>query len=87
MNILDAEEASGPRIVLVPSPLVGPYPWSPVRERARRAGWPTRYRAAGHSHQLVNPSGVADALVERLAAYRVRGPRRETATRQKGATI
>jgi hypothetical protein len=86
MNSLHAEEAPSPHVVLVPSPLLGPYSWSPVRERTRRAGWPTRYPAAGHSHQLVDPSGVADALVELLAACRVRGPRRETATTQNGAT-
>ena len=86
MNSLRAEEAHSPHVVLAPSPMIGPYSWSPVRERARRAGWPTRYLAAGHPHQLVDPSEVADALVELLTAGRVRGPRRETATRQKGAT-
>jgi len=80
MNSLRAEEAHSPPVVLAPSPMVGPHSWSPVRERARRArraGWPTRYLAAGHSHQLVD---------ELLAACRVRGPRRENATTQKGAT-
>jgi len=86
MTSLHAEEAPSPHVLLVPSPLVGPYSWSLVRERARRAGWPTRYLATGHFHQLVDPSGVADAVVELLAACRVRGPSRETATRQKGAT-
>ena len=86
MNSLHADEAPSPHVVLVPSPLVGPYSWSSVQERARRAGWPTRFVAAGHFHQLVDSPGVADALVELLAACRVRGPRRETATTQKGAT-
>jgi len=78
MNSLHAEEAS--------SPLVGPYSWSLVRVRARRAGWPTRYLATGHFHQLVDPSGVTDAVVELLAACRVRGPTRQAATTQEGAT-
>ena len=86
MTSLHAEEAPSPHVVLVPSPLVVPYSWSPVLERARRAGWPTRYLAACHSHQLVDPSGVADAPVELLAVCRVQGPRRKNATTQKGAT-
>lgn len=61
-------------------------PYQSAAERARRAGWPTRYLAAGHFHQLVDPSGVADALVELLAACRVQGPKRQAATAQKGAT-
>lgn len=61
-------------------------PYQSAAEQARRAGWPTRYLAAGHFHQLVDPSGVADALVELLAACRVREPRRQAATAQKGAT-
>jgi len=55
-------------------------------ENARRAGRPTRYLAAGHFHQLVDPSRVADALVELLAAYGIQAPPRQTATIQKGAT-
>ena len=55
-------------------------------ERARRAGWPTRYLAAGHFHQLVDPSGVADAIVELLGACGIPSPRGQTATTQKGAT-
>ena len=55
-------------------------------ENARRAGWPTRYLAASHFHQLVDPSGVADALVELLAACVIQVPPRQTATIQKGAT-
>jgi hypothetical protein len=55
-------------------------------ERARRAGWPTRYLAAGHFHQLVDPSGVADALVELLGACGIPSPRGQTATTQKGVT-
>ena len=61
-------------------------PYQSAAERARRAGWPTRFVAAGHFHQLVDPSGVADALIELLAACRVREPRRQAATTQKGAT-
>ena len=86
MISLHAEEAPSPRVVLVPSPLVGPYSWSLVRERTRRTGWPARFLAAGRFHQLVNPPRVADLLVELLAACRVRGPTRRGATRQKGAT-
>lgn len=59
-------------------------PYQSAAERARRAGWPTRSLAAGHFPQLVDPSGVADALVELLAACRVRGPRRQATTTQKG---
>ncbi len=55
-------------------------------ENARRAGRPTRYPAAGHFHQFVDPSGVADALVELFAAYGIQAPPRQTATIQKGAT-
>jgi hypothetical protein len=54
-------------------------------DRARRAGWPTRYIAAGHFHQLVDPSEVADALVELLAACGIHAPRRQTATMRKEA--
>lgn len=61
-------------------------PYQSAAERARRAGWPTRSLAAGHFHQLVDPSGVADALVELLAACGVREPRRQAATTHKGAT-
>jgi hypothetical protein len=61
-------------------------PYQSAAERARRAGWPTRYLAAGHFHQLVDPSGVADALVELLGACGIPSPRGETATTQKGAT-
>ena len=55
-------------------------------ERARRARWPTRYLAAGHFHQLVDPSGVADALIELFGACGIPSPRGQTATTQKGAT-
>ena len=55
-------------------------------ERARRARWPTRYLAAGLFHQLVDPSGVADALIELFGACGIPSPRGQTATTQKGAT-
>jgi hypothetical protein len=61
-------------------------PYQSAADRARRAGWPTRHLPAGHFHQLVDPSGVADALVELIAACGIQAPWRETATMQKGAT-
>jgi hypothetical protein len=39
-------------------------------DAARRAGWPTHHLPAGHFHQVVDPSAVADALIELLALPR-----------------
>lgn len=55
-------------------------------ERARRAGWPALYRTASHFHQLVDPSGVANALVELLAACGIQAPKRHTATMREEAS-
>jgi hypothetical protein len=41
-------------------------PYRPAAEEARRAGWLVRELPAGHFHPLVDPGGVADALLELL---------------------
>lgn len=41
-------------------------PYRSAADQAQRRGWPTRQLAAGHFHAVVDPSAVADALVELL---------------------
>lgn len=55
-------------------------------DRARRAGWPTRRLPAGHFHQLVDPSAVADALVDLLAGAGVQSPGGAATREEKGVT-
>jgi hypothetical protein len=43
-------------------------PYQAAADRARRAGWPVAHLSAGHFHQLVDPSAVANALVDLLAS-------------------
>jgi len=47
-------------------------PYAGPAAQARAAGWPVREIAAGHFHMLVNPAGVADALLA-LATSLVKG--------------
>jgi len=61
-------------------------PYRSAADRARRAGWPTRHLPAGHLHQLVYPSAVADALVDLLATAGVPSPDSRAAAVPKGAT-
>lgn len=61
-------------------------PYLSAAEHARRAGWPVRHLPAGHFHQLVDPSAVADALVDLLADFSIRSQRRGAAAALKGAT-
>ncbi len=60
-------------------------PYRSAAERARRAGWPTRHLPAGHFHQLVDPCGVADGLVDLLTEQGIPSPVRRAASVQKGA--
>ncbi len=45
--------------------------YRPALEQARRAGWPHRTMLGGHFHMLVDPAGVAGALVGLVAEIEV----------------
>jgi hypothetical protein len=61
-------------------------PYKSAADRARRAGWPTRHLPAGHFHQVVDPCGVADALVELLTEQGISSPDSRAAAVPKGAS-
>jgi hypothetical protein len=61
-------------------------PYRSAADRARRAGWPTRHLPAGHFHQLVDPAGVVDALIDLLADQGIASPGGRAAAVPKGAT-
>ena len=61
-------------------------PYRSAADRARRAGWPTRHLPAGHFHQLVDPAGVVDALVDLLGEQGISSAVRRATPAQKGAT-
>jgi hypothetical protein len=39
-------------------------PYAPALAEARRRGWPTRELPAGHFHMLIDPAGVAGAMMD-----------------------
>src|SRR5437762_4474127 len=50
-------------------------PYDSAFARAQAQGWPVRKLEAGHFHMLVDPAGVADAMLELLSAMQVAEPR------------
>lgn len=61
-------------------------PYQSAADRAKRAGWPTRQLPGGHFHQLVDPSAVADAVIDLLTEQGIPSPASGAAAAQEGAT-